>query len=240
MAQRNSGYNRREADSYPTPAWVTRALLPHIPNRVLTIWEPAAGEGAMVRVLGERQVGRRNTGVIATDIRPGDGAVVSDLSWNFLAQMDAPNRNFQAIVTNPPFQLAQQFIERALELTRPDRGFVAMLLRTDFDHAKCRTHLFANCAEFSGKLVLTKRVVWFVDPLTGKPKAAPSENHAWFYWDHTQRGPATIAYYVEESLGNQDRRQIHNQNGQDRQDPRREGSQEDPGQAGCNLQSQGL
>jgi len=215
MAQRNSGYDRQDHDTYSTPPWVTRALLPHIPDRILAIWEPAAGEGAMVRVLGERQVGRRNTGVIATDIRPGDGAVVSNLSWNFLAKMDAPNRNFQAIITNPPFQFAQQFIERSLELTYRDQGFVAMLLRADYDHAKSRRHLFAECGAFAKRIVLTRRIVWFVDPLTGKPKASPSENHAWLCWDHTHRGPATIAYYVEDGLGNQDRQRLQTENRQE-------------------------
>jgi hypothetical protein len=189
LSQRNSGYVRQDADNYATPAWVTRALIPHIPARIKTIWEPAAGEGAMATALRERP----KTAVIATDIRPGNGMPTSNIPVNFLESgMTAP-----AIITNPPFYLAQEFIERALELTAGDDGFVAMLLRSDFDHAKSRRFLFDD-DWFAKRLVLTRRIVWFVDPLTGKPKASPSVNHSWFLWDHTHRGPATIAYYVED------------------------------------------
>lgn len=200
MAQRNSGYNRQDADNYATPGWVTRALLPHIPDRIRTIWEPAAGEGAMATALRERP----KTTVKATDIRPGNSMPTAPESIDFLA---AHLCTCAAVVTNPPFHLAQEFIEQALELTFRESGFVAMLLRTDFDHAKTRRHLFADNPAFAKRIVLTKRIVWFVDPLTGRPKASPSENHSWCLWDHTHRGPAQIAYYVEESLGNKINRQ---------------------------------
>jgi len=38
-----------------------------------------------------------------------------------------------------------------------------MLLRTDFDHAASRRHLFVDCAMFAKKVVLTKRIRWFED-----------------------------------------------------------------------------
>lgn len=189
MSQRGSGYKRQDHDNYATPAWVTHALLPHIPERIKTVWEPAAGEGAMANVL-------RDHGLVTipTDIRPGNGMPTAPQSVDFLdesAVFHAPG-----IITNPPFHLAQQFIERALELTHRQGGFVAMLLRADFDHAKRRKHIFAE-GPFAKRLVLTRRIVWFVDPLTGKPKASPSVNHAWFIWDHAHYGAAQVAYYVE-------------------------------------------
>lgn len=51
MSQRNSGYERRPQDYYPTPAWVVDALDEVVPLKGRLIWEPAAGEGAMVRAL---------------------------------------------------------------------------------------------------------------------------------------------------------------------------------------------
>src|SRR5215471_2122152 len=44
-----------------------------------------------------------------------------------------------------------------------DTRIVARLLRTDFDHAARRAHLFADCAMFAKKVVLTKRMRWFED-----------------------------------------------------------------------------
>jgi hypothetical protein len=225
LSQRPSGYARQEADNYATPAWVTRALIPHIPPRIKTIWEPAAGEGAMANVL--RDVGFVT---IATDLRPGNGMPTAKGSVDFLNESSV----FHApgIVTNPPFHLAQEFIERALELTRREHGFVAMLLRADFDHAKSRRFLFDD-DWFAKRLVLTRRIVWFVDPLTGKPKASPSVNHSWWIWDWTHRGPATIAYYVESSSADKiDRVGVQGSEGAGRQDPDRAGQEGADGQAG--------
>jgi hypothetical protein len=166
MSQRGSGYERKELDSYETPKWVTRALLPHL-NGAKLIWEPACGSGKMAAVL-------RDAGfdVCATDIVEG---------CDFLVQTERADW----IVTNPPYAQAQAFIEHALRLAEA----VAMLLRCDFDHAKGRQHLFGKCPAFAKKIVLTRRIVWF-----DGPKAAPSYNHAWFLYDHRHRGPPTLAY----------------------------------------------
>jgi hypothetical protein len=80
-----------------------------------------------------------------------------------------PPKSFRGIVTNPPYELATEFIERALEIIPAD-GFVAMLLRTDFDHAQSRRHLFADCPFIAKKLVLTKRIRWFKDS-TASPRS---------------------------------------------------------------------
>jgi hypothetical protein len=179
MSQRNSGYRRKALDDYPTPAWVTQALLPHLPPQVRTIWEPAAGSGQMVRVL--KQAGYI---VHGSDITDG-------LRFDFLNEQNYDFDGYpgEAIVTNPPYARAQQFIERALHLIQPD-GVVAMLLRTDYDHAASRQHLFGQCPQFAKKLILTKRIVWFAGP-----KAAPSFNHAWYIWNWKHHGPPVLAYW---------------------------------------------
>jgi hypothetical protein len=64
-----------------------------------------------------------------------------------------------------------------------------MLLRCDFDHAKGRRHLFADCNAFAKKLILTKRIIWF-----DRPGAALSFNHCWCIWDWQHAGKPTIEY----------------------------------------------
>jgi methylase of polypeptide subunit release factors len=180
MSQRESGYERKERDLYETPEWVTEALLPHLPTRPLEIWEPACGSGKMSRVLG-----RSPHKVIATDIHDPEGIAI-----NFLDCPKPVAGPFDAIVTNPPYELATEFIDQALKLQRQTDGrFVAMLLRTDFDHAKTRSRLFAGCPAFAKKVVLTKRIKWFEDS-----KGQPSFNHAWFIWDYDHCGPPVLAY----------------------------------------------
>lgn len=174
MSQRDSGYERKERDLYETPAWVTNCVINYIDvNR--DIWEPACGSGKMVRALtchGMRVVG--------TDIETGD---------NFLRSPCLPSRFITAIVTNPPYEFAREFIEHALRLTKPVTGVVAMLLRTDYDHASSRRHLFGDCDQFQYKIVLTKRIKWFEDS-----KGQPSFNHAWFVWNWQNTAPPELAY----------------------------------------------
>lgn len=179
MSQRLSGYARQELDFYATPAWVTEALVGSIVARPGTIWEPAAGEGHMVRVLQDRFM------VLATDVQHG---------VDFLKTEVLPDASIRGIITNPPYERAVEFCEHALKLTKPVGGFVAMLLRVDFDSGRTRSYLFAGNPAWSKKVVLTKRIVWFVDEETGKPKASPSYNHAWFIWNHGHFGPPTIEY----------------------------------------------
>lgn len=173
MSQRDSGYLRKERDLYETPPWVTRALVPHL-SPYPQIWEPACGSGQMVKVLQEAGYTVRFTDI--------------DHGRDFMFEREKAD----CIVTNPPYELATEFVEHALRLTQP-YGLVAMLLRTDFDHAKSRSHLFRDCPAFAKKLVLTKRIAWFVEA-DGKPKASPSFNHAWYIWDWKHEGAPTLAY----------------------------------------------
>lgn len=170
ISQRISGYSRLPGDTYQTPGWVTRCLLPHIPQRS-TIWEPACGEGKMS---GELGVAGHN--VLASDILTGRDF----LTWD-------PGC-IDGIVTNPPYSQARQFIERALGLTRAYAGFVAMLLRTDYDHAHTRRSLFVQ-PPFAKKVVLTRRIRWIENS-----NGSPSFNHAWYLWDWTHEGEPVIVY----------------------------------------------
>lgn len=175
MSQRESGYERVERDLYETPAWVTESLLPHLGRGFIRVWEPACGSGKMVRALEQDGLS-----VIATDISTGT---------DFLT---AEPREADAIITNPPYELAREFVEHALDEMAECQGLVAMLLRTDFDHAATRQHLFSKHPAFAKKIVLTKRIVWFE-----RKGAAPSFNHAWYLWDWKNRAAPVIAYGPE-------------------------------------------
>lgn len=196
MAQRDSGFTRVKDDLYQTPEWVAHALAEVVPIKGLKVWEPAAGEGKLARGLIETGAAV----VYQTD-------VVDRLS--LLCQRDfrdpAPFQYFyDAIITNPPFSLDEAFIERGLELM--GGGILALLFKSDFDAAAGRRRFFADCPDFAGKIVLTKRIWWFPDfrPFCkacggdgtvgllntkckncggkGWKKTGPSENHAWFIW----------------------------------------------------------
>lgn len=174
MSQRHSEYKRQPNDLYETPAWVTEAVLPHIPSWVKHIWEPACGSGKMATVF--RSAGYA---VCATDITKG---VKKDFLKHPPLPLEHKWRGYYGIITNPPYKQAREFIEHALTCA----DFVAMMLPVNYDCAKTRQHLFGKCHDFDRKIILTKRIVFFE-----RPGAAPSENHAWYIWDRTKTASAT-------------------------------------------------
>jgi predicted RNA methylase len=176
MAQRASGYPRRSNEDYPTPAWVTKVIADHlrIRERVRTIWEPAAGHGALAAALKD------------------EGFRVVTTADDFLSHTKTPEP-VDCICTNPPYGddrkgvLACEFIRQALTLT----PVVAMLLRVDFDSGKARKTLFRDCSAFAGKIVLLDRIKWFDGP------SSPSDNHAWFVWNRSRKWTAPWIAYAE-------------------------------------------
>lgn len=180
MSQRHSQYIRKEREAYATPSWVTRVVIPHLRHSEV-IWEPAAGEGHMAAALMDA-----GFKVIMSDIVGGVDFLIAHPT----------DQRISAIVTNPPYSHAELFIIRALELMRPRRGQVAMLLRADFDSGKTRTKFFRDCPAWAKKIVLLQRIVWFEpEPRAdGKKPAGPSENHAFYIWDWCHEGPPTIGY----------------------------------------------
>jgi hypothetical protein len=175
MGKHEMNYLRVERDFYPTPSWVTAALVDLIDIKSKHAWEPACGDGRMAEPL--KAAGAQ---VFSTDIEDR-GYAAFDGVLDFLSDQD-PGLNFDAIITNPPWgprgELAKAFIEIGLHRMRD--GFLALLLPVDFDSAKTRTRLFGSSPQFVGKVVLTRRIKWFEDPL--KPKKQPKENSAWFLW----------------------------------------------------------
>jgi hypothetical protein len=183
-----AGYERKERDFYPTEPWVTRALCQAVdlrgdPRKIGYghVWEPACGNGRMAKVLDEA-----GYWVIATDITDyGYGSSGIDF-LECQPKRTAPSW-FGAIVTNPPFNLAVQFILRALALTKETGGTVAILQRHEFDAPRSNHPLFQP--PFAAKLILHKRPRWSDDG-----KAGPRFPYAWYLWDWRHQGPPILRY----------------------------------------------
>ena len=106
-------------DFYPTPAWATEALFENILTNWEELaagdyvcWEPACGKGHMSDVLREYF----NT-VVSSDVKDY-GFERMGFTFNFITG----NLNHLSkspvdwIITNPPFNLADQFVLRALDI----------------------------------------------------------------------------------------------------------------------------
>lgn len=152
-------------DFFPTPSWATHAL---IDNEKFEgdIWECACGNGAMSEVLA--CTGQR---VISSDLYDrgyGEG------SLDFLIS----NRRAPNIVTNPPYNAAEGFVEAGLR--KADRKF-ALLLRLAFLEGANRQRTIFSKAPPSRVWVFSERITFY--PAGAVPKGSGTTAYAWFVWD---------------------------------------------------------
>lgn len=181
MAQRHEPKDSR--DDFPTPPWATRALIKHIVGedevRGATCLEPACGRGYMARPLAEFF-----GSVDAYDAYHYGFAPVRDfLTFPYEA------KSHDWVITNPPFKLAEEFVDRALTVAR--RG-VAILARTVFLESVGRYgSIFrdrppAVFAQFAERVPMVKGRV--------DPKASTATGYAWFVWQHESTAPPQLAW----------------------------------------------
>lgn len=191
MSTRASGFARIPAELYQTPPWVLDVLASHISLEGLSVWEPACGEGQMVRAIE-----MHGAHVTATDLHEYGFDGQAD-AFDFLSPMPRTQEfYFDSIITNPPYgpqgKTAEKFIRLGLERLPPG-GMMAMLLAVDFDSAKTRADMFEKCPHWAAKIILRRRIEWF----PSEPgQAGPSANHAWFVWErsHVRRGAPVSLY----------------------------------------------
>jgi SAM-dependent methyltransferase len=141
---------RHPDDFYITPAWVVRAILPHL-KQPRTVLDIGCGTGAIGRVLRQAWIMARIGGVDA-DLGRSHGALYSGVydlvvqeNWLSPTEPDQAYRHHafshkhisvhggaDLIISNPPFRLALRFLELALERVKPG-GEVAFLLPAQWD-----------------------------------------------------------------------------------------------------------
>ena len=152
-------------DFFPTPEWATHAL---IDNERFEgdIWEPACGNGSMARVL--EATGNR---VIASDLFDrGYGEAGID----FLS----PDRIVDNIVTNPPYNAAEGFVQSGL---RASRKKFALLLRLAFLEGANRERTIFSKTPPSRVWVFSERITFY--PAGAVQKGTGTTAYAWFVWD---------------------------------------------------------
>jgi hypothetical protein len=168
----------RGLDLYETPAVATEALLRTEEGLPHCVWEPCAGRGSITRVL--RAHGHA---VIASDIFDYGGL---HFVRDFLGEIGMP-AGVEAIVTNPPFKIAEKFVEHALQLA----PLVVMLLRLAFLESERRCAILegrglARVHVFRKRLPMMHRDNW-----KGR-KANSGMAFAWFVWDRSHVDPTIV------------------------------------------------
>jgi hypothetical protein len=178
MEQRSEAVD--SLDFFPTPPWATRALFEHLGTDWLDChaWEPAAGEGHMSEVLAEFF-----GSVHASDVHDyGRGYAVGSFTGVGADVAAWPGGNAGKhpdwIITNPPFNDAEIFFERAIDECA--RG-VALLLRTNWIATQGRYNKVFSVRPPSRVLQFTDRVPM----VKGRwdPNASTATEYAWFVWE---------------------------------------------------------
>lgn len=137
---------RRESDAYPTPLWVTRRLLEAIKPAIVRaatdpgpgsgrtarqsrFFDPCAGRGHIVRAIREQWPGAHVTAWELHETAPESYWGDSACSWRCgVDSLAVEWPQVDVIVMNPPFTLADVFVEKALKAA----PVVAVLERVNY------------------------------------------------------------------------------------------------------------
>jgi len=170
--------DRAGLDYFPTPPWAARAggeLIKRFDPAARSCWEPACGGGHMAHGLADyfEQVALSDVHDYGV---PPDGQGFPFV-WDFLSTKPLPLTGVDWIVTNPPFNLAQEFVERGLQIA--GRG-VAMLVRLAFLEGQKRHGLLHGERPVSVVAPFSERVPM----VKGRwdPDASSATAYAWFLW----------------------------------------------------------
>ena len=106
---------------------------------------------------------------------------------NFFEYAALAKTRFNVTITNPPYRVAQEFIEHSLQITD---GLVIMLLRVNYTGSSKRWQFFKN--NRPARILLLPNRPCFTDD--GK---TDSIEYAWFVWDTTKPNVDTIFEWLD-------------------------------------------
>jgi len=164
-------------DYFPTPRWATYALMDN-ESFDGDIWECACGDGAMSEVL---RLGSNK--IISSDLYDrgyGEGGI------DFLKS----NRRVSNIITNPPYNSAEGFVEKGL--TSAGNKF-ALLLRLAFLEGANRSRTIFNENAPSRVWVFSERITFY--PAGAEVKGSGTTAYAWFVWDKEATNTTELKWF---------------------------------------------
>lgn len=171
MQQRSEAHD--SLDDFPTPPWATRALCEWLthhqsqPLDMFSVREPTANRGHMVKPLSEYFAS-----VEASDVHDyGVGFDVADYLWGPIPSAA------DWTIFNPPFRLAEQFIQRAIFTSKQG---CAAIVRAAFLEGQGRYDRLFSKNPPSHILQFTERVVMHKGRLA--PEGSTATAYAWLVW----------------------------------------------------------
>ena len=159
MRKQYKNMKNNASDEFQTPEIAIRCLLPYLP-KYWVIWECAWGGGSLAGHL-------LNSGY----------EVIGFEFMDFFSETYYPE-NYDAIVTNPPYTLKDEFLAHCYELGKP----FALLMPLSALEGKRRGALYR---EHGIQLIIPNKRITFITP-TGKSKETGSS--AWYQTAWFTRG----------------------------------------------------
>jgi hypothetical protein len=175
-------YAERGLDAYFTPSEATRALIGLESLPPPRIFDPCVGNGAILDVL--EAAGHRVS-----------GADVRDYGWpatilkDFLA--NPSDLRGTAIVSNPPYRLAQEFLQKVIDEGSP---YHAWLLRLNFLESMRRKPFFERHPP-SRLWVSSRRLPQLHQHGWVGPKTSSNACYCWFVWDKSSPSKMQFSFF---------------------------------------------
>jgi hypothetical protein len=168
----NAKGQRKKSDFYETPYSITSHLLEVEDfDKSLTVCEPACGAGAISNILKKHW----------------DNVIAYDIEKDFLLEYG----NYDYIITNPPFSIAYEFVQKAKRIATKKFAF---LLPLSYLHGKKRYDNIYMDKQYG----LKKVYVFTRYPMLGEPLRDDGKYntgmmvYAWYIFENHFSGSPTI------------------------------------------------
>lgn len=177
-ASNHSDSERETNDFYATDPKAVEWLL-KLETFNHNVWEPACGQGHISKVLIQNGYEVKSTDLVDRGYGQGD---VDFLGCNEVFDGD--------IITNPPYSMAQEFVEHALSLV-PDGHKVCMFLKVQFLEGKSRKRLFEENPP-RRVWVSSSRIACIKN---GTEVCSAIQAYAWYVWEKGYHGDPALKWF---------------------------------------------
>jgi len=176
---------RSDNDFYATPPSATRKLL-ELEIFSKNVWEPCCGMGHIARELERKGYDVKKTDIVDY----GYDGCLSGEQYDFLKLM---NKFDGDIITNPPYGLATEFAEHAMNIIT-DGHKVAMFLKIQFLETQKRYELFRKYPPKT-VYVSVKRYGCRPDGDFSQGETVSAVCYCWFVWEKGFKGDPVIKWF---------------------------------------------
>lgn len=190
IAGKNKNQQSADFEFYATNPKATEALLENEQFTGTLFLEPCVGAG---HIASEIKRHYPHAAIDCIDIvdRGYPGTIQAD----FLQFETA--KKYDAIITNPPYSMAKEFIEKSLTLLS-ENGKAAMFLKLQFLEGEKRRELFDNYPPCKIYVFRRRMATW----RNGAPKDENGKSwatticHAWFIWEAGHTGGDPVVKWI--------------------------------------------